>query len=214
MIPRVVHVVWIGPDPFPHEAYLRSWAAHNPAWQVRLWTDANRPLLVNEEIYDLVPVRSCQADLLRLEILWRYGGFYADADCECLRPLDPLVEDRQVVAMTGRGGGICLAAIAAVPGHPAIGRLVHGATARYRRLRASAANRRRGVSVHALFAGRYVTPVLQADPSVTQVDTGERAGSRRLLVDVDDPDRSQAYVLHHRANSWRAELGGGRRVRL
>src|SRR5690606_17811422 len=93
VIPEIVHVIWIGPRFFPYADFLESWSRHNPGWQVRLWTDENRPHLgVNEQIYRRLPAQAMRADLLRLHLLAEYGGLYSDADSTCLAPVDLLEE--------------------------------------------------------------------------------------------------------------------------
>jgi len=46
--------------------------------------------LDNQELYDQVDNYGVKSDLLKWEIIYRYGGVYIDTDFECLRPLDIL----------------------------------------------------------------------------------------------------------------------------
>ena len=62
------------------------------------------------------------SDVLRYEILSRHGGVYVDTDVECLRSLEPLVDDASAFAAYARPGLIGSAVVGAVPGHPAIAR--------------------------------------------------------------------------------------------
>jgi hypothetical protein len=59
------------------------------------------------------------ADLVRLEALLRFGGFYLDSDCEPFRPLDPLL-GAEVVAAWEDERTIPNAVLGARPDHPAI----------------------------------------------------------------------------------------------
>jgi hypothetical protein len=97
MIPRVIHQIWVGgvvPERF--EEGMRSWVEHHPAWTHQLWTDATDwRWLYNYALYrsaaDLVPpdaVGQFKADLIRYELLYTFGGLYADIDTVCLRPMD------------------------------------------------------------------------------------------------------------------------------
>ena len=87
--------------------WARTWRVKHPEWSYELWTDENLPPLVNRELFDAVGRRvpepsryRLQADLLRCELLVRFGGLYTDLDNECLRPVDDLMENQTfVVAM-------------------------------------------------------------------------------------------------------------------
>ena len=93
MIPKVIHQTWVG-DPFRRPVKeMESWKRLNPSWEVKLWTEREIDdlLLVNRAQYDAFYARhifnGC-SDIARVEILFRYGGVYLDADCMALRPLD------------------------------------------------------------------------------------------------------------------------------
>jgi mannosyltransferase OCH1-like enzyme len=122
-IPRIIHQVWVGPDPLPEPfaRFQETWRHHHPDWELRFWTDENLPAdLRRPEAYERLrsPVERC--DILRLEMLARDGGVYVDCDFECLRSIDELVEDIDFfVAYIGPGRpahGIT----GAVPEHPII----------------------------------------------------------------------------------------------
>ena len=57
------------------------------------------------------------AGLVRLEVLWRYGGVYVDMDIEPLRPFDDLLRLPGFVG-TEDGAVLTDALLAAEPGHP------------------------------------------------------------------------------------------------
>lgn len=91
-IPPLLHQVWFGPLPAPL-AWTSTWERGNPNWQYRLWDEDsvaqlglhNAALwreLIRRGIYDAA------SDVARVEILYRFGGVYADADSRCLRSLD------------------------------------------------------------------------------------------------------------------------------
>ena len=95
LIPRVFHQIWVGPDPTPEEfiTYRQTWLACNPGWELRLWTEENLPPdLERREAYEKLRVPAERADILRVEILFRFGGVYVDADFECLRPIEDLLD--------------------------------------------------------------------------------------------------------------------------
>ena len=123
-IPRVIHRIWLGGESMPSQ-YVRfgeSWADHHPGWELRLWTDSDLPRLGDSRSLERCRNFGEASDVLRYEILSRYGGVYVDTDVECLRSLEPLVDDASAFAAYARPGLIGSAVVGAVPGHPAIAR--------------------------------------------------------------------------------------------
>lgn len=86
-IPKIIHQIWLGPHERPVE-WMETWREKNPDWEYKLWTDDNLPRLFNQEPFDKIQAFSGKADILRVELLYHYGGIYLDSDCECLNPLD------------------------------------------------------------------------------------------------------------------------------
>jgi mannosyltransferase OCH1-like enzyme len=131
LIPRVFHQIWVGPDPFLEgfEDWRESWARHHPAWEQQLWTDYNLPPgLRNPQVYerDRRPVE--RADILRLELLYRFGGVYLDADLECLKPIDPLIDGLDFFGMEIKPGRVTNTVIGSVAGHPILDRALSEVT--------------------------------------------------------------------------------------
>ena len=91
---KIIHQIWIGPLDSPD--YMHTWKDFNPEYEYILWDNEKvKELfpLINQRLYDLydneeINVWNGRANLLRLEILNRFGGIYIDADCECLRKLE------------------------------------------------------------------------------------------------------------------------------
>ena len=121
-IPRVFHQIWVGSAPFPEEyaAFQETWRAQNPGWELHFWRDENLPDgLRRPEVYDTSRTPWERADILRLEVVLRYGGVHVDADFECLRPIDELLDD-SIEFFIGyrKPGHVNGALFGAVPGHP------------------------------------------------------------------------------------------------
>ena len=88
-IPPSVHQIWLG-TPFPQQ--YRKWQAtwqSMPGWSYRLWTEDDVPglSLYNQDLYDKARNWGERADIIRYEILYRYGGLYVDIDFVCLQPM-------------------------------------------------------------------------------------------------------------------------------
>ena len=84
-IPKKIHQIWIGPKQPPIvwiDTWRKQYRAQHPGWEYKLWTDAEvaeLPMRM-KDLYDKEAMYQCKADLLRLEVLWREGGIYIDAD--------------------------------------------------------------------------------------------------------------------------------------
>lgn len=90
-IPRVLHQIWLGPARPPLET-MASCRQANQHWQYVLWTEDNLPPLVNRAVFDACgSTWHAKADVLRYEVLSRFGGVYVDADQLCLRGFDDLL---------------------------------------------------------------------------------------------------------------------------
>jgi inositol phosphorylceramide mannosyltransferase catalytic subunit len=93
-IPKIIHQIWIGNRQRP-EALMDSCRVMNPTWEYRLWTEENLPTdFVNQEKIDSMAKNqphypeAGMSDIIRYELLYRYGGFYIDADTQFINPLD------------------------------------------------------------------------------------------------------------------------------
>jgi mannosyltransferase OCH1-like enzyme len=96
LIPKIIHQIWLGgPAPVEIADMMRSVRDHHPDWEYRLWTGENRPALINEREFLQAPSLAMKADFLRYELLHEYGGVYVDADFDCHRSLNPLMEGRR-----------------------------------------------------------------------------------------------------------------------
>jgi mannosyltransferase OCH1-like enzyme len=122
VIPKLLHQIWLGEKPFPYEAERESWLRHHPAWEHRLWTEAELPAdLELREAANLLRQPAERADILRLELLHRLGGVYVDADIECLQPIDPLLDTDCFLCLLD-SGRVSNAVIGCVPAHPLLAR--------------------------------------------------------------------------------------------
>ena len=96
MIPKIIHQIWIGPAPKPMKL-LNSWKENHPDFVYILW-DENEILKRNMTFKCQKQIDSIKgphkwagkADIMRYEILERYGGFYLDADSICLNSIHSL----------------------------------------------------------------------------------------------------------------------------
>jgi mannosyltransferase OCH1-like enzyme len=93
-IPKIIHQIWIGLNSLPdfYKILAESWKKMHPDWQYILWQneDLENFGIKNIEAFYATKSMSERANILRLEILERFGGVYIDIDSECLKPLDSL----------------------------------------------------------------------------------------------------------------------------
>lgn len=94
-IPKIIHQIWLGSSvPEVFEPLMQSWIRHHLGreWRYKLWTDQDVENfgLYNKDFYDATDNYGVKSDILRFEIIYRYGGVYVDMDYECLAPLDVL----------------------------------------------------------------------------------------------------------------------------
>lgn len=84
---KIIHQIWIGPYEMPEieQEYSLSIKNNNSECEYMFWTDNNIPQLPYnlQEIYDILGKAedyAFQADLMRLFLVYTYGGLYLDVD--------------------------------------------------------------------------------------------------------------------------------------
>jgi inositol phosphorylceramide mannosyltransferase catalytic subunit len=201
LIPRVLHQVWVGPDLLPEEfaRYRETWIHHHPGWEHHLWTEDNLPDgLRRPEVYERLRMPAERSDILRLEVLWRYGGVYVDTDFECHRPLDPLLDQGVEIAVVPLkpGGGLNNAFLAAPPEHPVIDRCL-----RELRPREFHGYDKWGTGP------RFLDALLNDYPEVTRLPA-------ELFYQTSPGQLEDAVATHHAAGSWKTVDSYRRAVKL
>jgi hypothetical protein len=90
-VPRIIWTFWaqgLAAAPPVVTACVESWRRHNPGWELRvLDLDQAGEFLDMSRLPPGVPLRY-HANVLRLTLLARFGGVWADATVYCHRPLD------------------------------------------------------------------------------------------------------------------------------
>lgn len=132
MIPRILHIIWVGDESKRPDNCIATWCEHNPDWEVRVW--GNQDLAefgwINARHMRAMAGRELNgvADLMRWEILYQQGGFVVDADSICRRPLAPWLFEGEAFACweseLARPGLIAAGYVASVPENPFFGQLI------------------------------------------------------------------------------------------
>lgn len=219
-IPRVLHQTWKTPEiPKEWREYHASWRRHLPHWEHRLWTDAECRQLVASRYpwflstFDAFPRAIQRVDASKYVILHAHGGVYADLDCECLRPIDPIVERGGVIVGRTRDGVIECAFMASPPGHAFWARVFHALehpTTAARLLRGmpgfdcSHVLLSTGTQMLRRTVKRYVREASQSTDAAGITVCPPALFSSKSWLDRHEPfpQVDEAYVHHHYTDSW------------
>jgi inositol phosphorylceramide mannosyltransferase catalytic subunit len=196
-IPKVFHQVWVGPSPLPDEfaRYQQTWLDHHPGWELRYWTEGDLPANCRRpEAYEKLRSPTERSDLLRYELLWQFGGVYVDADFECLRSIEPLLEGVDFFVAEIEPGRVNGAIMGSVPGHEILDRaLVEVKPREFHGYDKDATG--------PLFFDR----LRRRFPEITIFE-------KDLFYSKAEDARQRAYAIHHAATSWKDEADLRREV--
>lgn len=222
MIPRIIHQTWSTSSIPPHlAAYRGTWCLHHAGWEHRFWDDdANDALIARHypsfgDYYRRAVPRILRVDLVRLAYLHRFGGVYADMDCEALRPVDHLLAfPGVVVARESRGIGLSMrrrdfilnAIMAGPAAHPLWLDVMERMSEAYRPRRAFERYESHVMRMSIACLDEAVEQRVRREGDVLVLDHGtfypapasvRCAATRSRLADA-----CGAYAVHHYDNSW------------
>ena len=93
-IPRIIHQIWIGPKPAPTK-FMDTWKDKHPDFEYIRWTEKEmkkRGFVSNcQNRIDEMEELNGKADIIRWELLYKYGGYFFDADSICIEPIDEVL---------------------------------------------------------------------------------------------------------------------------
>ena len=210
MIPKVMHRIWLGSNPMPpaFEDYWKRLQELHPGWQFKTWTDkSDLRFMRNRKCFDGMPTYSGKSDVLRIELIARYGGLYVDCDMEPLKPFDGLLRGIKAFAAWEDERYIAWGVFGAERGHPAVLALRSRLPVWSKAHEHEPANVRSGpVFLTAVWKRRRDVTILPT-PTFYPVSWSDR---RR----VKPPYPSGAYAVHHWAESWKSAADHKRDVQL
>jgi mannosyltransferase OCH1-like enzyme len=129
MIPKIIHHVWPGEDPFKEKFhdFRKSWMDHHPDWSFYFWRPSNLPKkisanvlkIINDPNFSITP----KSDILRFEIVRIFGGIYVDTDMECLKSFEDFLNNDFFSGFEDNIGTICPSLFGSVPNHPILEKL-------------------------------------------------------------------------------------------
>jgi len=90
-IPKIIHQLWIGTKPAPI-TLMNTWKDKHPDFEYIFWNEEEikkRDFIFRcQEKIDEIEEINGKADIMRWEILFKYGGVFLDADSICIEPID------------------------------------------------------------------------------------------------------------------------------
>lgn len=88
-----IHQIWVGGSRIPIHVkeYMDEVKNHHKHFNYHLWTDDNLPQLPSNlmEIYESYNEPAIKADLLRMYVVYEFGGLYLDADFKVIGGITP-----------------------------------------------------------------------------------------------------------------------------
>lgn len=122
-IPKQFHTIWVqgGELPDEYQPWLNSWLEHHPDWDHIIWSE---PMYIdwieNRSTYDSAVNHAQRTEIASKEILYKHGGVYVDADFECFKPIDGLLDGITCFTAYESPGQLSAGIVGCTPGHPAL----------------------------------------------------------------------------------------------
>jgi hypothetical protein len=132
-IPKIIHQIWLGPNlpPANFAGFQEKIRALHPDWEYHLWSEAELEELKLDS-WDIVEKSQNWAeksDIIRSDLLDRFGGVYMDVDFDMHKSLNELhekydfyagMEYPHKIATTNNRVWVGISIMASRPGHPII----------------------------------------------------------------------------------------------
>lgn len=118
MIPKVIHrTIQRDTNEVIDVCWERAQELH-PSWEFKTWYDEDEYPYVGPYLSEC-PSGAFRADLIRLDVIYRFGGVYLDSDVYLIKPIDELTNNEAFCSgeYSAAFGNIAFGAVAE---HPAI----------------------------------------------------------------------------------------------
>jgi GT2 family glycosyltransferase len=126
-IPKIIHQLWIGDKQAPINL-MNTWKNKNPDYEYIYWNEneiEKREINFScqKRINEIEEING-KADIMRWEILYKYGGIFIDADSICVEPFDQNIINKKCFAgwenEEKRPGLIATGTMGFPPNHPLV----------------------------------------------------------------------------------------------
>ena len=123
-IPKIIHQIWIG-DRKPPFNLMKSWKDNHPDFEYIFWNEdeiykRKMEFKCIEQINNIAEIVG-KVDIIRLEILYKFGGIYIDADSICIQPFDSFFLEQSAFASFEneniRGNLVATGTMGFIPNH-------------------------------------------------------------------------------------------------
>ena len=126
-IPKIIHQLWIGNKPAPIKL-MNTWKEKHPDFEYIYWNEeefVKRKMVFKcQDKIDGIEEINGKADILRWEILYKFGGVFLDADSICVEPIDDELLNKKCFAgweqEEARPGLIATGTMGFPPKHPLV----------------------------------------------------------------------------------------------
>jgi len=100
-IPKIIHQLWIGSKPAPI-TLMNTWKDKHPDFEYIFWNEEEIKkrefkFKCQDKIDDIEEING-KADIMRWEILYKYGGVFLDADSICIEAIDQELMNKKCFA--------------------------------------------------------------------------------------------------------------------
>lgn len=102
MIPKIIHYAWVGGE-IPDEVKnrVKNWKKVMPEWTFMFWNEDDWDF--NSDLYSQEKIKQKKygfaIDVLRYDVIYKYGGFYLDTDMILNQSLDSFLDNHNVFGL-------------------------------------------------------------------------------------------------------------------
>lgn len=94
---KKIHYIWVGGRKKPAlvKKCIRSWEKFFPDWEIIEWNESNLDININEYCKQAYEAKKYAfvSDVLRFDVLYRYGGLYFDTDVEVIKSFETIINE-------------------------------------------------------------------------------------------------------------------------
>lgn len=210
-IPKIIHFIWVGTKPFPFDKNIKIWKSYHSDWKFNLWTDSNIPLLYNQDIYNKVPIEAIKADILRIELLYNYGGIYIDVDSWCLKSINPLIDNLTLFSSTTRGKSrrVNNGFLGSVINHPAYYEAVYSLPVYWENLQ----KQMKQFPIYCFGGTQYLHNILTKYNDFVQIDKNKKEERGRFICS-SVASTNETYIVQNYAGTWKKKMLPGKKWKV
>lgn len=126
-IPKIIHQIWLGEIPDKVIKLSERIKEIHYDWEYKLWTynNLNELNLTNLNLFNNLYNKGSQSDVLRYEILSKYGGIYLDTDFYMIKNFDDLLFLDFFTGNGSNGFEAYNGLIGCIPNHPILNKIIN-----------------------------------------------------------------------------------------